>query len=754
MRTRSQAARARKISETAAAPVQQSLPVDLLAGLNPEQAEVVCYTGGARRVLALAGSGKTESLGRLIARLVLGGQDPSRILAVTFSKKGADEMVSRIQKKFGVSGARIGTWHSLCMQIIREEHHRSASWQVEDSGPGTNAKVVLKDVLGYKGMDWKGYDLSAVSGFIGRCKANLYSPDSTEAAELAQAHFRWQAGKAVRAFQLYNEALEERGILTYDDYLVFAAELLSDEDTRASWAARWDIVLQDEGQDQNRAQRWIAWALAKDHGNYALIGDRNQSIYAFRGSSPEFIDNFEEDWPNATTTILPRNYRSGRRIIEVANRIIGKATPAPGMTADSLAMIGERDVEGEVRVLCAESLDDEGNDVAATIARSVSTGETKYSAHTVLFRTNAQSRAVEEALLKLRIPYVVVGGTSFYERKEVRDLLAYLRLAARRGAVDDIKRSINTPFRFLGARFVERVMDAAEDLLEDDEAGSSVDWAAIVGKVANGERLQDRQRVSAREWADMVRLMQRRIDAGAAARDADEKSGEPAAKVVIDEARPAALLEHVVRVTRYIDYLNKEEGGETTADSAAANVREMVRVAERFPTAEELLDYIDETISSARKQRKDAQAGGERVLLMSVHRSKGLEWPHVYVVGMNEMVLPHAKGDIEEERRLAYVAVTRARDVLTISHVRRIATRAGIRDAQPSRFLVDTGLPLDGPRGAVEAAEKTLAQVLLEAEPVPFRQPDYEDNIHDYGTHVGVEEEGSDDVITEEIWDE
>ena len=161
-----------------------------------------------------------------------------------------------------------------------------------------------------------------------------------------------------------------------------------------------------------------------------------------------------------------------------------------------------------------------------------------------------------------------------------------------------------------------------------------------------------------------------------------------------------------------------------------------------------LLDYIDETISSARKQRKDSQAGGERVLLMSVHRSKGLEWPHVYVVGMNELVLPHAKGDEEEERRLAYVAVTRARDVLTLSHVRRIATRAGIRDAQPSRFLLDTGLPLDT-RTATEAA--AMAKALLEAEPAPFRQPDFEDNIHDYGTHVGIEEEGAEDFLPDEI---
>jgi DNA helicase-2/ATP-dependent DNA helicase PcrA len=708
VRTRSQA-------RAAAREKQTRLPVDFLAGLNPEQAEVVRYDGGPLRVLALAGSGKTESLGRLIARLVAErGVDPSRILAVTFSKKGADEMSARISKKLGVSGARVGTWHSLCYQIIREDRLPEATWKIEDSGPGTSATVVLKDVLGWKGMDWKGADLSAVERFISWCKAHLWEPDSAEAMGYATRAFRFEAGKATRAFHLYNEALQEKGLLTYDDYLVVAARhLRSDEEVRASWASRWDYVLQDEKQDANLAQDVIAELLARDHRNYVVIGDCYQAIYGFRGSSPEYLARFDQDWPGARTVVLPRNYRCGRRIIDAANRIVALAE-VDGIDVPT-QMIGERDVDGEVRVLCAESLDDEGNAVAHAIEKSVAAGDSTYADHTILFRTNAQSRAVEESLLKLRIPYVVVGGVSFYERKEVRDLLAYLRLAARRGGVDDVKRSINTPFRFLGAKFVERVMHAVED------AEDVSDWTGIVDRVAAGERLQERQRYSAREWAGMVRLMQTRIEEGAAVLAAAEKEGRPAEEVsgipAVQEARPAALLEHVVKMTRYIDYLNKEEGGETTADSGAANVREMVRVAERFQTSGELLDYIDDTIKSARRQREDKQAGGERVLLMSVHRSKGLEWPTVYVVGMNEMVLPHVKGDPQEERRLAYVAATRARDVLVLSHVRRIATRAGIKDVEPSRFLRDTGLSLDIPGEIPEVAEP--APVDVEEAPVP-----------------------------------
>jgi DNA helicase-2/ATP-dependent DNA helicase PcrA len=682
MRTRS-AARATASTRVDA---QTKLPVSLEYGLNPEQVEVVRYAGGPLRVLALAGSGKTESLSRLIARLVLDGADATRILAVTFAKKGADEMSTRIAKKFGVSGARVGTWHSLCLQIIREDNLEAARWTVEGEKGAPSPKVVLKEVVGWKGMDWKGVDIAALSGFIGRCKANLFTPDAPGALALAQRFFGWQSTKAVQAFSRYNDALAEKCLLTFDDFLVFTAEHLQrNENARASWAARWDYVFQDEKQDANRAQDVIASLLARDHRNYVVIGDCFQAIYGFRGSSPEFLAKFDLEWTDAKTITLPRNYRSGRAIIAAANAVVGKAS-IEGLAVPT-AMIGERDLEGEVRVLCGESLDDEANSIGNAIQSSVANGDTKHSAHCILVRTNAQSRALEEALLTRRIPYVVVGGVSFYERKEVRDLLAYLRLADRRGSKDDIKRSINTPFRFLGMKFVERVMS------EVDGADGDVDWCRVVDDVAGQTGIQQRQMASANEWARMIRGMQKTIDAGAEA----EAKGFDLGTLARIEAQPAKLLEGVVTATRYIDWLNREEGGETTENSGAANVREMVRVAERFATAGELLDYIDETIKTARKQRDDKQAGGERVLLMSVHRSKGLEWPHVYVAGLNEMILPHAKGDAEEERRLAYVAMTRARDVLTLSYVRRIATRAGIKDVEPSRFLLDTGLALDAP---------------------------------------------------------
>lgn len=1004
-------------SQLSIAPVASSIE-DLLAGLNPEQREVVLHDGGPCRVVAMAGTGKTESLSRRVARLVRNGVDPSRILTVTFTTKAAEEMQTRISKRFGVVGARIGTWHSLCLQILKQDHTKWSTWTIEGDGPGTNPKMVLKDVIGWKGMDWKGADVRALASFIGLCKANLFSPDSEGAELLARKHFGFEAQKALVAFFKYNEALAEKELLTFDDYLVFANEqIASSEKVRLSWAARWDHILCDEVQDNSPAQERLVHALARDHRNYMGIGDcipagqmistpagpvpienvrvgdevlaveegklvprrviaktatrktealefdlgehgcfratkehtlfasiggtdgsylylmyrvdagfrigvsmktgrhngrhflartqqeqaermwildwfetyneaaeveaflayefgiprepfapregmwsgskeatsrlfsrfgqngrklierfglsfdkpnyfakasargrisvnilmatkdghrveietmhatkdvadqlgmlptgkgthrtrRNfrglrearafaqyaaellggytvehlsgvedagrrtmavpaasvhvgmrvpvttedgrvvsarvegrrvvgvdqcfdlevedlatfvvngvvvhncmQALYRFRGSDPTLLANFA-DWPEAKTIVLPRNYRSGTRILDAANKVlmqhpkIGSIEPTP--------MIGERGVEGEVRVICTEALDDEANEIGASIQRSVDSGTSTYSGHMVLVRTNAQTRGVEESLLTRRIPYVVVGGLSFYERKEVRDLLAYLRLANGTGRADDVKRSINAPFRFLGAKFVEKVMEEAEGANL-----TTFDWADAVENAASRAEIQARQKHSAREWTSMLLSMRTQIGAGALPHASDDTKRD---------ASPARLLEMVVKQTGYIDFLNKEEGSESTENSGAANVREMIRVAERFPTADELLSYIDETIRKSRQQREDKQAGGDRVTIMTVHRAKGLENDHVYVIGFNEMILPHVRGEEDEERRIAYVAMTRARDSLTLSYVRRIATRVGIKDVQPSRFLVDTGLPLD-----------------------------------------------------------
>jgi superfamily I DNA/RNA helicase len=810
--------------------------------MSEEQLAAIMHDLGPCRVLSPAGSGKTRVVVHRIARMVAEGTDPARILALTFSKKAAGEMSTRAAR-LGNDGVRVGTWHSVALEILRKDRQACAAWSISDT-----SRSVLKKVLGFKGMDWKGADTNLVAGFISKCKAHLHEPDSAEAAARAAAMFSGQASRALEAFHHYNQECEIAEILTYDDFLVKAARHLEVEENRTRWAARWEYLIQDEMQDENPAQKRIVRLLAGDHQNYMAVGDVMQAIYGFRESTPDSLVAFEEEWPGAKTYWLTGNYRSGTSIVDAANGIISSAVvrgyePRP--------LVARRSVAGTVRVQAAEDLDDEADSFAQHVQNTVKNGDAKYSDHCAcgwtmrtnalssahakdraeptrgsgalsdgyddgrrgqgagvqpnncrsvsrgtgsasqeeanggserkvegrsvhaeqrlhhgagkssevsdgasrrdganprslvaergdrssprrgqgeqrggeseavfeqrgthargtsqaggqdasrcpscsealalvtvdackyqdwccLFRTNAQSRALEEALIGERIPYVVVGGVSFYERKEIKQVLAYLRLAEGRGEMEDVEKCINAPFRFLGKAFVERVADVADDVIgynqfARDVGSDSVDWGALVREVSEQGGVQFRQRESAEGWASILDRMRARI------------SGEDAA-----EARPSTILDDLVRETRFIEWMTKDEGADTLEVSQGANVRELIRVAERFATARELLDYIDTTLREARAQREDRQAGGNRVLLMNVHRSKGLEWPRVWVAGFNEKIFPHPMGDEQEERRLAYVAVTRARDELVVSHVRTLAMRAGIMDAVPSRFI-------------------------------------------------------------------
>jgi DNA helicase II / ATP-dependent DNA helicase PcrA len=630
--------------------------------MNPEQLAAIRHQDGPCKLLAQAGAGKTRVLVHRIARMVAEGVDPARILAVTFSKKAADEMNDRLAR-LRVRDARVGTWHSLCLQILKEDSTPWSDWEVDET---SRADVLLKEVCGYQHLNWVGADAGEVRSFVGLCKANLWAPGSGGCQDLAEKMFGREAGLAFQAYELYEQLREERGILTFDDFLVYAVRhLQASEERRLVWSTRWKYILVDEYQDNNRAQTVLQELLARDHRNLMAVGDVAQAIYSWRGSLPEYLVDFEREWPGAKVVSMNRNYRSGSKIVDAANAII-----RPAAVRSPEDMVAERGTEGSVDVRCSQDLDDEGENFASWVQETMRAEGAKFDSFCALFRTNAQSRALEEALLKRRIPYVVVGGSSFYNRKEVRSLLGYLRVAAGRDDDGDgLKRSINAPFRYLGRAFVDKVVS--------QRSGT---WVEKVEAVAGGgfgvPRVQARQRQSALQWADLITRVAARIN-----------SDDP------EQRRPEGILGYVVHETRYIEWLEKDEGGEGLESSHAANVREMIRIAERFDTVDALLDYIEDMARAARRQRADGQAGGERVLLMSIHRSKGLEWPNVWVNGCNELVLPHVYGDPEEERRLMYVAATRARDRLVFSHVRSFAAREGVRpDARPSRFLVEAGL--------------------------------------------------------------
>lgn len=299
-----------------------------------------------------------------------------------------------------------------------------------------------------------------------------------------------------------------------------------------------------------------------------------------------------------------------------------------------------------------------------------------------IYRTNAQSRAPEEALIGERIPYRIIGGVNFYERREVRDLLAYLRLAEGRGELDDVNRCINTPFRFLGKQFVEKVRDAAKSArAKARKTGGRVSYPGVVRAACDNAGIQARQRYSAEDWADMVESCYGKIHSE-------------------DPETPARILEDIVRATRYTEWLTRDEGEETTENSRVSNVRELIRAATRFPTVGELLDYIDKTIKASKDQKRKEGKAPNKVTLTTLHRSKGMEWPVVYVIGANDGILPHARcEDEEEERRLFYVGVTRAMNVLRVSCVGQAAIGNRVVALAPSQFIFEGGLePKGNPR--------------------------------------------------------
>lgn len=638
-----------------------------IANLNPEQARVVAHDRGPMLVGAVAGAGKTLAIVTRMARMIGDGVQPGRILALTFSAKAASEMNARLASMVGTTDARVGTFHSLGYQIVKEEKLAPGF----DLDERDRYRSIVKDVLGFRSMNWKGADLTIVLGFIGRAKAATALPGSDLARDMALALYNAQSSAQrtpellCEAYAKAEEARKLANLITFDDMLLDAWKFLStDEGGRGRWASRWDYVMQDECQDENVVQREIASMLARDHRNYVVVGDPAQAIYGFRGSDPTGILSFARTW-GADVVHMNRNYRCGNAIVDAANGVL--RAMGEGTRLD-MVIAGERGVAGDVKATQYADMDHEAIGVVDEI-KALGTDAVKYSDIAVLYRTNAQSRAVEEALLSNRIPYVVIGGTNFYDRLEVKSLLGYLRIAIGSGDFDAVRRSINSPFRFLGKAFVEKIDNAHRE---------ENTWTETVRRVATSKTsgLQSRQIPSALEWCKIVETIAHRI---------------ANAELDAESAKPAALIEYVIAETNFVHWITRDEGTESPENSRVSNVRELVRASERFATVEDLLDYVDEQIEAA----KDAKKGRDpnRVTLMSIHRSKGLEWARVYVVGMNEKILPHARCEnVDEERRLAYVAMTRARDVLRVSCVSNAAIGPRVMVLDPSRFLADAGL--------------------------------------------------------------
>ena len=646
---------------------------DLLEGLNPSQREAVEHGSGPLVVVAGAGSGKTRVLTRRIAWLLANGVPASRVLAITFTNKAADEMRRRVVELVGDEARHmwISTFHSACVRILRRDASRAGyrpGFSIYDDG---DSRRLVEHVLDDLGVDTKRFPPRAVLGAISQAKSDLLDAAAYE----ARAYTIYER-RIAEAFAEYERRLRRANALDFDDLLGVAVRLLRDDrEALEYYQGRFAHLLVDEYQDTNKAQNELVTTIGALHRNVFVVGDTDQSIYRFRGAEVRNLLDFAHAFPEARTIVLDQNYRSTQHILDAANAVIGNNVLRQDKALWSALGPGDK-----IRRYRAGDERDEATFVANEIAtlrrdRGVAPGDVA-----VFYRTNAQSRALEEALATRGIAYKVVGGTRFYDRREVRDALAYLRLVENPADEVSLRRVLNVPKRGIGATTVSRVAALAasaqvgfsETLARSEEAGVS-------GKALQGVRafLEVREALGALVDRPPVEVVAGILDA-TGYRHALE----------VEAAAPGA--------------------GAHEAEGRLDNLDELANVASHF---EDLETFLATTALVAATD--DLGEADGRVSLMTLHAAKGLEFSVVFLTGMEEGLFPHERAlaepdDLEEERRLAYVGITRARDLLylTTTYVRTVF---GVtRESLVSRFVKE--IPdelLDDVSGALSAGFAT-----------------------------------------------
>ena len=624
----------------------------LVGDLNPAQRAAVEHRGGPLVVIAGAGSGKTRVLTRRIAHLLATGTSPQAILAITFTNKAAEEMRRRVVELVGEQARSmwISTFHSACARILRRNTEAAGyrpGFSIYDEG---DSRRLVEHVLDDLGVDTKRFPARAVLATISQAKSELVDA----AAYAARAGTIYER-RIAEIFEEYQRRLKLANALDFDDLLGATVALLREHAAvREAYAERFEHVLVDEYQDTNRAQNEIVTLIGASHRNVCVVGDSDQSIYRFRGAEIRNLLDFELAFPEATTIVLDQNYRSTQRILDAANAVIGHNLLRQDKALWSALGQGE-----PIRRLRAGDQRAEATFVADEIARLGAPGGMAFHDIAVFYRTNAQSRAIEEALLDRAIPYRVVGGTRFYDRREIRDLLAYLRLVANPRDEVSLRRVLNVPKRGIGATSVERLASFARR--------TGIDFAAALD-AAEQAGLSGKALKSVRAFADLV-------------------GSFPA----LASAPPAEIVAEVLRRSGYLDALDAEARAPgpsgIEAEGRIENLAELEGVASHFG---DLASFLETTALVSATD--DLSEEGGRVTLMTLHAAKGLEFKTVFLTGLEEGVFPHDRAlgepdDLEEERRLCYVGITRARERLYLTHTYVRTLFGSTRDSLPSRFL-------------------------------------------------------------------
>ena len=661
-----------------------SLPA-VLEGLNEPQRAAVTHGEGAVLILAGPGSGKTRVITHRIAHLVRERRVPPwRILAVTFTNKAAREMRERAARLLGEDAGNLhmGTFHSMCARWLRIDGQAiglSPDFVIYDDA---DQVALIKRVLEEIHADPRRFTPRGVLSQISNAKSEMIVPEQMAAATRSYAD-----EVVARAYARYESALRSASALDFDDLLLYAVRLFQKDEMAEKYAGRYLYVLVDEFQDTNPVQYALARRLASVHGNITVVGDPDQSIYSWRSADVRNVRYFERDFPGCAVYLLEQNYRSTPAILAAAEAVIGK-----NPDRHPRQLWTERTGGDLITTYEAYSDEEEGEFVASEIERWHLAGR-GHGDVAVMYRTNAQSRAVEEALVRRRVPYRLIGGVRFYQRREVKDLIAYLRLVHNPNDEASLLRVINVPGRGIGDRTVERLREHAA-------RRGATPWEAAI-EVADGAGVAGVTGRSAAAVRGFVQVM----------RQLAEHRG----------AALAALLDQVLGLTGYAKYL---QDSDDSAEERIENVLELRSLVTEYEEAggegRDLATFLQDVALVA--DVDDLKEGAAAVTLITLHAAKGLEFPAVFLIGMEEGVLPHMRsfgdpGQMEEERRLCYVGITRAMDILYLTRsYRRFAF--GQQSANPaSRFLSDIPPHVLRPHGSTPRSymEAASAPSLFEA---------------------------------------
>jgi DNA helicase-2/ATP-dependent DNA helicase PcrA len=630
------------------------LTKDILEGLNPEQLRAVETTEGPLLIQAGAGSGKTKTLTHRIAYLIANHKaTPYNILAVTFTNKAAKEMRERVAKLLGDNSNNrsfmpwMGTFHSICVKLLRQDGDHigiSKNFIIFDEDDRISA---IKRASKRLQIDEKAFPARALSSAIGSAKNEMMTPDEYNSTASSPTQ-----KTAAQVYPIYESLLRENKALDFDDLILSTVKLMKTvKEVREKWQNQFSYIMIDEYQDTNSAQYNLVKLLTSSKKNIAVVGDDWQSVYSWRGADFRNILNFEKDYPGCAIIKLEQNYRSTKSILEAANAVITKNQ----QRSDKKLWT---DSEGglPVQIIQVNNERSEGETIIRRIRNSIDSGLRKYQDFAVLYRTNAQSRSIEEAFVHYGIPYKIVGGTRFYDRKEIRDLIAYMRLIYQPEDRVSFDRIINLPARGIGAKSVQT--------FNDWMMSEGLNLSAGLGRVTECKELTEKARTGLSELGNVIITLNENIE----------------------NLTPSSLLDTLIRRIGYMEYLNDKT---LMGESRQENVKELLSVTEEYADLG-LSGFLEEI--SLISDLDQANMSDDSVTLMTLHAAKGLEFPVVFMTGMEETIFPHSRAlydqsEMEEERRLCYVGMTRAREELYLTSASTRLLYGGLQHNPPSRFL-------------------------------------------------------------------